>query len=64
MLVVSTNLSSSPASRAIAVDYGTILQVYFSVAHDPTQLNPQSPDWGTQFYQPKPRLVSDAELVN
>src|SRR5207342_2658788 len=31
------------------VSYGTLLKVYFSVAHDPTQLNRQSPDVGTQY---------------
>jgi len=31
------------------VSYGRILQVYFSVAHDPTQLNRQGPDSGTQY---------------
>ena len=31
------------------VTYGKILQVYFSVAHDPTQLNRQGPDSGTQY---------------
>ncbi|MFC3695619.1 peptide-methionine (S)-S-oxide reductase MsrA [Chenggangzhangella methanolivorans] len=31
------------------VTYGKILQVYFSVAHDPTQLNRQGPDRGTQY---------------
>jgi peptide-methionine (S)-S-oxide reductase len=31
------------------VSYGQILQVYFSVAHDPTQLNRQGPDSGTQY---------------
>jgi peptide-methionine (S)-S-oxide reductase len=31
------------------VSYGRILQVYFSVAHDPTQLNRQGPDTGTQY---------------
>jgi peptide-methionine (S)-S-oxide reductase len=29
--------------------YGEVLQVYFSVAHDPTQLNRQGPDTGTQY---------------
>jgi peptide-methionine (S)-S-oxide reductase len=29
--------------------YGQVLQVYFSVAHDPTQLNRQGPDTGTQY---------------
>jgi peptide-methionine (S)-S-oxide reductase len=31
------------------VSYGQILQVFFSVAHDPTQLNRQGPDHGTQY---------------
>ena len=31
------------------VSYGTLLQIYFSVAHDPTQLNRQDPDVGTQY---------------
>jgi methionine-S-sulfoxide reductase len=31
------------------VTYGQILQVFFSVAHDPTQLNRQGPDVGRQY---------------
>jgi methionine-S-sulfoxide reductase len=31
------------------VSYGQILQVFFSVVHDPTQLNRQGPDTGTQY---------------
>jgi len=31
------------------ISYGKILQIYFSVAHDPTQLNRQGPDSGTQY---------------
>jgi len=31
------------------VSYAHILQVFFSVAHDPTQLNRQGPDTGTQY---------------
>jgi peptide-methionine (S)-S-oxide reductase len=31
------------------VSFGTILQVYFSVAHNPTELNRQGPDSGTQY---------------
>jgi peptide-methionine (S)-S-oxide reductase len=31
------------------ISYGKILQIYFSVAHDPTQLNRQGPDAGPQY---------------
>lgn len=31
------------------VTYGQLLQVYFSVIHDPTELNRQGPDSGTQY---------------
>jgi peptide-methionine (S)-S-oxide reductase len=31
------------------VTLGKLLQIYFSVAHDPTQLNRQGPDSGTQY---------------
>jgi peptide-methionine (S)-S-oxide reductase len=31
------------------VSYGRLLQIYFSVAHDPTQLDRQGPDTGTQY---------------
>jgi peptide-methionine (S)-S-oxide reductase len=31
------------------VSYGTLLQIFFSVALDPTQKDRQGPDWGTQY---------------
>ena len=31
------------------ISYGRLLQVYFSVAHDPTELNRQGPDIGPQY---------------
>jgi peptide-methionine (S)-S-oxide reductase len=31
------------------VSFGTLMQIYFSVAHDPTELNRQGPDTGPQY---------------
>jgi peptide-methionine (S)-S-oxide reductase len=31
------------------ISYGKILQIYFSVAHNPSELNRQGPDSGTQY---------------
>jgi len=31
------------------ISFGTLLRVYFSVAHDPTELNRQGPDEGTSY---------------
>jgi peptide-methionine (S)-S-oxide reductase len=31
------------------ITYGRLLQIFFSVAHDPTQLNKQGPDHGSQY---------------
>ncbi len=31
------------------ISYGRLLQIYFSVAHDPTEINRQGPDRGTQY---------------
>ena len=31
------------------VTYGQLLQIFFSVAHNPTELNRQGPDYGTQY---------------
>jgi peptide-methionine (S)-S-oxide reductase len=31
------------------ISYGQLLQIYFAVAHDPTQINRQGPDYGPQY---------------
>jgi peptide-methionine (S)-S-oxide reductase len=31
------------------ISYGRVLQIFFSVAHDPTELNRQGPDFGAQY---------------
>ncbi len=31
------------------ITYGQLLMIFFSVAHNPTELNKQGPDWGTQY---------------
>lgn len=41
----SVRITFDPAE----ISYGEILQVFFSVVHDPTQLNRQGPDTGTQY---------------
>jgi peptide-methionine (S)-S-oxide reductase len=52
--VVGTNTTGHAEAVQITFDprrvsYGRILQIYFSVAHDPTELNRQGPDVGTQY---------------
>jgi len=52
--MVGTNTTGHAESVRVTFDprrvsYGHILQIYFSVAHDPTELNRQGPDAGTQY---------------
>ncbi|HTC87656.1 MAG TPA: peptide-methionine (S)-S-oxide reductase MsrA [Bryobacteraceae bacterium] len=50
------------------ISYGKLLEVFFSVAHDPTELNRQGPDEGTQyrsaiFYSdPEQKRVAEAYI--
>ncbi len=51
---VSTGRTGHAESVQITFDprevtYGELLRIYFSVAHDPTQLNRQGPDSGSQY---------------
>jgi peptide-methionine (S)-S-oxide reductase len=51
---VSTGATGHAESVKIVFDpsqisYGQILMIYFSVAHNPTELNFQGPDYGTQY---------------
>ncbi len=51
------------------VSYGTILQIYFSVAHDPTELDRQGPDVGPHYRSaifvagPEQRRVAEAYIA-
>jgi peptide-methionine (S)-S-oxide reductase len=52
--VVSTGETGHAESVKVVYDpsqitYGELLRVFFSVAHDPTELNRQGPDSGTQY---------------
>ena len=52
--IVSTGTTGHAESVQITFDpkqvtFGQLLKVYFAVAHDPTELNRQGPDSGTQY---------------
>jgi peptide-methionine (S)-S-oxide reductase len=72
--IVSTGTTNHAESVQIVYDpskvtYGELLQVFFSVAHDPTELNRQGPDDGTQyrsviFYAtPGQKRIADAYIA-
>jgi peptide-methionine (S)-S-oxide reductase len=72
--VVSTGETGHAESVKIVYDpskitYGQLLRVFFSVAHDPTQLNRQGPDEGTQYrssifyYSDEQKKIAEAYIA-
>jgi peptide-methionine (S)-S-oxide reductase len=71
---VSTGETGHAESVQITYDagqitYGQLLQIFFSVAHDPTQLNRQGPDHGPQYRSaifpktPEQRRIAEAYIA-
>jgi peptide-methionine (S)-S-oxide reductase len=71
--VVSTGTTGHAESVKITFDparisYGQLLKIFFAIAHDPTELNRQGPDDGTQyrsaiFYEtPEQKTVAEAYI--
>jgi peptide-methionine (S)-S-oxide reductase len=71
--VVSSGTTGHAESVKITYDpskisYGQLLRVFFAVAHDPTQLNRQGPDYGPQyrsvifFGSPEQKSVAEAYI--
>jgi peptide-methionine (S)-S-oxide reductase len=72
--IVSTGKTGHAESVQVTYDprkisYGQVLKVFFSVAHNPTELNRQGPDTGTQyrsaiFYSnPEQKRIAEAYIV-
>lgn len=61
----SVKIAFDPA----VVSYGQLLKIYFAVAHDPTTLNRQGPDAGTQyrseifFASPEQKKIADSYIA-
>ncbi len=71
--VVSSGTTGHAESVKITYDpakisYGQLLKIFFAVAHDPTELNRQGPDEGTQyrssifFVTPEQKAVAEAYI--
>ena len=71
---VSTGATGHAESVKVAYDpskisYGQLLKVYFAVAHNPTELNRQGPDTGTQYRSeiftatPEQKQIADSYIT-
>lgn len=71
--VSSGNTGHAESVRVIfdpaEITYGQILMIFFAVAHNPTELNKQGPDWGSQyrsavFYSsPEQKRIAEAYIA-